>query len=455
MEFDLAIVNGTIVTAERVYQSNIAINQEKIVAIGEDVTGKRIIDASNKLILPGGVDPHVHFDMRLGDTRTSDDWRSGTIAAACGGTTTVIDFVEPELGQTLESALLKRQSVANEAAVIDYGLHMTLRQSNQETLSQISEIISFGCPSFKTYLVYEDFCLTDSEFLTVLAAVKDAGGLTMVHAENASIVDYMRTRLLSAGCIDPEFHPFSRPDISEGEAIQRALALAEITQAPIYIVHVSTAIGLEAILRSRRRGVAVDYETCIQYLILSDDLYSSPGLEPANYICSPPLRSAENKRRLLEALESGDVNIVSTDHCSFNFQGQRDQIKEDFTSIPGGLPGVESRLSLLYTFGVREGLISLPRWVDVCSTKAAKTFGLYPRKGTIAINADADLVIFDPDQQKTLSADWLHERVDYTPYEGIKLYGYPTLTMQRGKVLFNEGEYVGPDKGGQFLLRKL
>lgn len=451
--YDLAILNGTLVTADDAIKADLAISSGKFAAIGDGFEAASTIDASEKLVLPGAIDPHVHLEMPIGSTQSSDDWRSGTIAAACGGTTTVIDFVEPEDDQTLAEALTSRRELAAGCSAIDYGLHMTITNAQAATLAQIPGIVAAGCPSFKTYTIYEGFRLNDDELLSVLETVRLAGGWVLVHAENSAIIAMGQKQLLADGKTGPENHPISRPAIAEVEAIQRTLALAETADASIYIVHISTAGGIEALCTARRRGVSASGETCTQYLMLTDERYDAEGFEAAKYVCSPPLRGEDDRQRLWKALSDHELDIVATDHCPFFFEGQKDLGRDDFTHIPGGMPGIESRLALLYTFGVRTGKISLSRWVETCSTAAAKIFGLYPRKGSLEIGADADLVIFDPSLEVTLSSKILHESVDYTPYEGQQLTGYPLTTIARGEVLYTDGEFVGPLGRGRFLSR--
>jgi dihydropyrimidinase len=451
--FDLIIRNGTLVSAETVSQTDLAVQDGRIAAIGNGFEARDAIDADGKYIIPGAIDPHVHLEMPAGEFQSSDDWESGTIAAACGGTTTVIDFVEPEGEQSLAEALSDRRALADGRSVIDYGLHMTIANAQPATLAQIQGIVASGCTSFKTYTIYAGFHLDDDELLAVFGAVHEQGGIVLVHAENAAIVKRLQQQLLTAGKTGPENHPLSRPAYAEAEAVQRCLALAESTQASLYIVHLSTAEGINALTAARKRGVHATGETCSQYLALTAESYLAEGFEAAKYICSPPLRSEVDRLRLWEALIDGELDIVATDHCPFFYSGQKDLRRNDFTRIPGGIPGIESRLALLHTLGVQTGKISLNRWVEICSTGAAKTFGLYPRKGSLEIGADADLVIFDPEKEVTLSQDLLHENVDYTPYEGFKLKGYPTLTMSRGEIIFARGEFVGRKGNGKFLAR--
>lgn len=454
MIFDLVIRNGRVVTGEGDYIADIGINGETIAVLGEGLKGKKTIDANDKLVLPGAIDPHVHLEMPVGETFSADDWESGTRAAACGGVTTVIDFVEPDPGEDLLAALQKRRACADGRATIDFGLHMTLRDDHPQTLDQVPAAVAAGCPSFKTYLTYEGFALNDAAFLHALEAVRKVKGMVMVHAESDAIINYCTQQVISQGMTSPDAHPLSRLAIAEAEAIQRALALAEATGASIYIVHISTATGAQALEHAQLRGVSAYGETCPQYLTLTDECYSLPGFEGAKYVCSPPLRKQKDRDGLWKALSNGVIQTVGTDHCPFNFQGQKDIGLDSFIHIPPGLPGIETRLSLLHTYGVKSGRISLNRWVECCSLNPARLFGLYPRKGTLMPGADADIVIFDPDFECVISHEMLHERVDYTPYEGIKLQGYPVMTILRGIPIVAEREYIAPTARGKFLLRQ-
>jgi dihydropyrimidinase len=455
MTFDLVIAGGTLVTASETFRADVGMIGDTIAALGHGLTGAARIDATGKLVLPGGVDPHVHLDMPVGATRSSDDWETGTIAAACGGTTTVIDFVEPELGGSLAAGLDARRAEADGKAVVDYGLHMTLRRGDAQTLDQVPEALRAGCASFKTYTTYEGFRLNDAELLAALEAVGAAGGLVLVHAENDAAIKRGRRKFMEAGQTAPRFHPLSRPVPVEAEAIERALALAEVAGCPLYVVHTSTGRGAEAIARARARGQRAYGETCPQYLVLTDAEYERPGFEGAKFVCSPPLRPADNPLILWRLLAAGGLQTVGTDHCPFFYEGQKELGRAAFTDIPNGLPGIEARLALLYTYGVGQGQLSLNRWVEVCCTAPARIFGLYPRKGTLAPGADADIVIFDPDREVTLSRAVLHERTDYTPYEGLALRGYPVMTVARGRVLVEDGKFVGAKGRGRLLARKL
>jgi len=454
MKFDLVIANGILVTASDLVSADVGITGGKIAAVGHGLIGAQVIDATGKYVLPGAVDPHVHLQMLQGEFMSSDDFESGTIAAACGGTTTIIDFVEPEDDQSLLDALTARRAQADERVVIDYSLHMTLSNAQAATLAQVPAVVQAGCSSFKTYTIYDGFYLEDEAMRRAQQAVRAAGGIVLVHAEDRHIVDQKQKQFLENGQIAPRFHPRSRPPRAEGDAIERMIALADSTGCPLYVVHVSTGLGAQAIRNARQRGQVVFGETCPQYLLLNDAEYDRPGMEGARYICSPPLRSADNLTALWRNLTDGWLQTVGTDHCPFFFEGQKNLPDRDFTQIPGGMPGIESRLALLFTFGVMRKRFTLQQWVQMCCTVPAKIFGLYPQKGVLAAGADADIVIFDPEMEKTLSVDVLHERVDYSPYEGFELKGYPTVTIRRGQVLYQDGEFVGGKGGGRFLVRK-
>ncbi|MDR3576156.1 MAG: dihydropyrimidinase [Anaerolineaceae bacterium] len=454
MQFELVIHNGTLVTAVDTFQADIGISAGVIAAIGQNLSGNELLDASGKLVLPGAIDPHVHLEMPAGAITSSDDWETGTIAAACGGVTSVVDFIEPEPNQSLMQAYEARCAQADGRAVVDYGLHMTLSRADQETLAQVPGIVAAGMPSFKMYTTYEGLRLNDEELLAAMLAVKAAGGIVMVHAENNAIIEHKKQEFIKAGQNSPHFHPLSRPAAAEAEAIQRALALAETSGVPIYIVHVSTGRGAQAIKAARERGQVAIGETCPQYLVLTDAEYDRPGFEGAKFVCSPPLRKSSDNSALWNALGQGDLQTVGTDHCPFMFKGQKDLGIEQFTKIPNGIPGIETRLALLYSFGVSKGAVSLNQWVQLCCSTPARIFGLYPQKGTLAVGSDADLVIFDPQKKVTISHDMLHEHVDYTPYEGLEACGYPEITIAGGRVLVRDGQFVGPKGKGHFLIGK-
>lgn len=453
--FDLVIRGGTLITPVGQRQADLAVSDGRIAGIGKNLKGNLVIPAEGLLVLPGGIDPHVHLEMPVGVTRSSDDWFSGTMAAACGGTTTIIDFVESQPGESLADALKKRRALAQDQAAIDYGLHMTITNDDPGTLKEIASICQAGCPSFKAYMTYDGFRLSDAALLKVLTTVKAAGGIVLVHAENDALIQSLQAQFRQRGWTAPKYHSLSRPPDAEGEAIGRALALAEAAGAAIYIVHTSTTLGVQAIQAARRRGVHAFGETCPQYLTLSDQELSRDDFEGAKYVCSPPLRSHADQEALWQALASGSLQTIGTDHCPFNYATQKILGFSCYEKIPGGLPGIEARLALLYTFGVNCGKFSLERLVEVCSTNPARIFGLYPRKGSLQVGADADIVLFDPGRSLTLTHAMLHEQVDYTPYEGLELSGYPVMTLLRGKVIVDNGQFTGQHGQGQYLSRSL
>ena len=446
--FDLVIQNGTIVTAREILEADIGIKDGKIHSIGKNFSGHKYINAGGHLILPGAVDPHVHLQMPAGATTSSDNWNTGTTAAAFGGTTTVIDFIEPLEEQSLLEAFQERKAQADPQVVVDYALHMTLSNIIPQRMVELPEVIRAGMTSFKTYTTYDGMKLSDQAFLEMFHQVAQVGGLVMVHSENDAICDFAARELLAQGRLGPEAHPISRPGCAESEAIERVLSMASLTHTPVYIVHISTAQGAAALSRAQARGQNAFGETCPQYLLLTDREYSRLGFEGAKFVCAPPLRKENDTAALWDALSQNTIQTIGTDHCPFFFEGQKDLGKDSFNKIPGGIPGIEPRLALVYTYGVRTGKLTLNQWVDRCCTKPAEIFGLYPRKGTLMPGADADIVLFNPQLEQVLSHQMLHENVDYTPYEGFALKGFPVMTLLRGSVLVEDGQiHAKPGQG--------
>ncbi|GAB4400471.1 MAG: dihydropyrimidinase [Anaerolineales bacterium] len=450
---DLVIKNGTLITPDGPFKADVGIEGERIAAIGEGLTAPNVLDAAGKYVLPGAIDVHVHMQMPVGDVVSSDDFYTGTVAAACGGTTTIIDFVEPKGLQSLMDALHQRRAEADGRVAVDYGLHMTLNSDDPLRLAEIPAVMDAGCTTFKLYMAYEGLRLSDGAMLRALAALQKHRGLPIVHAENHDVVQYLTEKFLREGKTAPRYHPLTRPDFMEGEATARALALARVVGLPMYIVHVSCAEALGAVRTARAKGQPAYGETCPQYLLLTRKEYERPGFEGAKFVMSPPLRDEADVSRLWDALASGDLQVVATDHCPFFYEGQKDKGRAAFNKIPGGAPGVETRLPLLYTFGVRAERLSLGQWVRVCCEEPARLFGLAPRKGRIAEGADADLVIFNPKRHVVLHSQILHQNVDYTPYEGLELVGYPETTLLRGQVIVRDGEFVGHAGQGRFIRR--
>jgi dihydropyrimidinase len=449
--FDLVITNGRLVTSEATTRADLGISRGQITEIGQELTGLRRIDATGMLVIPGAVDEHVHLQMPVGEFSSSDDFYTGTVAAACGGTTTIIDFVEPEPQQVLLEALANRRAEADSKVVIDYGLHMTLSRVDNGTLAEVPNVIQAGAASFKMYMAYDGLRLDDGELLRALAALRVHGGRILVHAENHHAIAYLTALALAEGRTGPENHPLTRPAHMEAEAIHRLLALAHVTGTPLILAHLSCTLGLEAVRAARARGQSVWIETCPQYLLLDEQEYRRPGFEGAKFVMAPPPRTEHDRAALWAGLASGEVDTIATDHCPFFFEGQKTRGRDDFSRIPGGGPGIETRLALIYTHGVRTGRLTLQRWVEVCCTAPARRFGLAPRKGTLSIGADADIVIFDPEHQVALSVDNLHQNVDYCPYEGWEVRGYPTTVLSRGEVIVRNGQFTGPSGRGHFL----
>lgn len=450
---DKVIKNGIIVTASDTFEADIGIENGKIAAVGKNLDAPVKIKADGCYIFPGFIDVHVHLQMPAGDIVSADDFFTGTVAAACGGTTTILDFAEAHGSQTLSQAVEERRRQADGQVVIDYSLHLTGNRADDNFLQELAELAEQGYTSLKIYTTYPGLMVEDGQILKLLEACKEAGILPIVHAENHHIIEYMKTQLLKEGKTSPRYHPVSRPCLAEAEAAQRVLALSALVGVPVYFVHLSCAETMEAVRLARRRGQKVFVEVTPHHLFLSEEEYLKPGLEGAMFVLSPPLRSRNHLEALWEALGNGEIQTVATDHCPWT-RKQKERGLENFTLIPNGAPGVETRIPLLFSFGVRTRKLSLNRLVEVCSTMPAKLFGLYPRKGAIVPGADADLVIFDPEKEITLSWQNLHHNVDHCPYEGWKLKGYPRLVLLRGEVIAEEGKFIGERGQGLFLPRQ-
>jgi dihydropyrimidinase len=450
MTYDLVIKNCTIITADTTYIADVGISGERIAAIGQSLVGQREIDASGKLVTPGAIDIHVHLQMPIGSFVSADDFFTGTRAAAWGGTTTIIDFVEAEPNESLLGALATRRAEADERVVIDYGLHMTIAPPDLDKLDELPAVFEAGCSSFKLYMAY-GFRLDDGQLLQALEAVRDVGGLPVVHAENWDVICTLVNRNLAQGHIEPRWHPRSRPTLTEGEAAGRLIDLATLAGTPVHIFHVSCASVVERIAAARQRGLPVTGETCPQYLLLTDELFDRPGVDGALPVCSPPLRTEADQAQLWTALANDTLQLVTTDHCPFTRADKATGL-DDFSHIPGGVPSIEGRFSLLYAYGVQQRRFSVNRWVDICSTTPARLLGL-ENKGAIVVGYDADLVIFDPERAVALSTETLHENVDWTPYAGLAAKGWPAVTISRGQILVENGEFLGQAGQGQFVRR--
>lgn len=451
------ITNGTIVTATDTYRADILIENEKITAIGQklDIKVDEIIDANGAYIFPGGIDPHTHLDMPFGGTVTKDDFETGTIGAAFGGTTTVIDFCLTNKGEPLKNAIKTWHDKSEDKAVIDYGFHLMIGEINDKVLQELPSVIEDeGITSFKVFMAYKNvFQADDGTLFRTLVAAKELGALVMVHAENGDVIDYLTTKALAEGKTDPIYHALTRPPEIEGEATGRAAKFTELTNSQIYVVHVSCQDAVEKIAEARSKGIDVWGETCPQYLVLDQTYLEKPNFEGAKYVWSPPLREKYHQEVLWNALKSGDLQTLGSDQCSFDFNGQKSLGKGDFTKIPNGGPIIEDRMSILFSEGVKKNRITLNQFVDITSTRAAKLFGLFPKKGTIAVGADADLVIFDPNAKRTISAKTHHMAVDYNAFEGVKVMGEPISVLSRGQFVVRDKTFVGKAGNGRFIKR--
>ena len=452
----ILIRGGRVVTAADDFVGDVFVEGERVALLGADldVAADRTIDAAGKYVLPGCIDPHTHLDMPFGGTVTIDDFESGQGSAACGGTTCHVDFCIQGQGQTFADALEGWHAKANGKALIDYGFHIAVTDVDDERLEELATLPEQGITSYKLFMAYKNVLQVDDETLfRAMQVAAASGALVMVHAENGDAIDVLVREALGRGDTAPIHHALTRPPELEGEATNRAIQLARIAGSPLYVVHVTCREAVDPIRRARERGWSVWGETCTQYFFRSIDDLAQPNFEGAKYVYSPPARDAENHEVLWNAVRTDALSVVSTDHCAFLWDGQKTLGKDDFTKIPNGGPGLEDRLKMIHHFGVREGRIGVNRMVDLLATQPAKLFGLYPRKGTVAVGSDADLVIFDPERRETISASTHHSKCDYSLYEGTEVVGAPELVLLRGNVLVEDGELVGKPGTGRFVRR--
>jgi dihydropyrimidinase len=452
------IRNGTVVNAGGAMAADVLVDGETIAAVsapGTFDTADTVIDAAGKYVLPGGIDAHTHMEMPFGGTFSADTFATGTTAAAWGGTTTIIDFAVQAKGTSLLATMDKWHEKADGHCAIDYGFHMIISDVNDTSLKEMESCIDAGVNSFKMFMAYPGvFYATDGEILLAMQKAKETGSMIMMHAENGIAIDQLVAQAIAAGRTDPVEHGITRPPELEGEATSRAIQLARVTGAPLYIVHLSSRHALAAVAEARDTGQNVFAETCPQYLFLSLDDLARPDFEGSKFVCSPPLRPKDHQTDLWRGLRTNDLSVVSTDHCPFCFKDQKELGRGDFSKIPNGMPGVEHRMDLLHQ-GVVRGEITLARWVEISSATPARMFGLYPRKGVIAAGADADIVIYDPAATQTLSAETHHMNVDYSAYEGWELTGKVDTVLSRGAIVVSGNEFHGREGHGQFLSREL
>lgn len=443
--YDLVIQGGEVIAGAEVTRADVGVRDGEIVEIAPGLSGKRVIDAHACYVLPGGVDPHVHLQLQLGGRVSADSFAVGTLAAACGGTTTVIDFADPMPEETLHAALAARRAEADGEVAVDYALHMTIptwHASDEAALGEIGALVSSGCATFKLYQAYPRMMLDDVALLRVFRRVAEAGGRVVLHSETGPVLDVLREQAVATGHLAPIWHERTRPARLEATAVHRAAELAYLARCPLHIFHVGCRESIDEIVAAKARGVDISGESCPQYLLLSAEEHLG-GPRGELYVCAPPLRSSDDQRALWDALARGDLGMVSTDHCPWRASEKH---QTDFTLIPGGVPSIEARLSLMYSEGVRTQRISLQRWVELCCTQPARWMGL-TRKGLLAPGYHADVVIFDPVQKKTLSVETLHESAGWTPYEGRQVTGWPRTVLLRGEVIVENEQFVGKKIG--------
>ena len=449
------IKNGRIVTAVDDYTADILIEDETISVIGRslEMEADRVIDAGGKLVFPGGIDPHTHMELPFGGTQSSDDFFTGTRAAAFGGTTTIVDFAVQYKGESMIQAVDNWHAKAEGKCAIDYSFHLITTEFEDKNVEEMHTLMDEGITSFKLFMAYPGvFLVDDATIYRAMSAAGERGGLICMHAENGIVINEIIKRFLAEGRTAPKYHALSRPTIAEAEGVHRAIAIAEMAESPVYIVHLSCADALDKVREARDRGISAFAETCPQYLFRSIDDYGDDW-DGAKYVFTPPLREKHNCGELWKGLKMDDLQVISTDHCPFCMKEQKELGRDDFSKIPNGAPGVENRMSLIYNGGVVENRISLNRFVELTSTAAAKMFGMFPKKGTIAVGSDADIVIFDPEKEHSFGVENEHMNVDYSTYEGWILKGKVETVLSRGRVIIEDGEHTGKQGDGRFIKR--
>lgn len=446
---DLIIKNGTIVSPTATFKADVCVDNGKIVAITADTgtDADKVVDASGKMVLPGAIDAHTHLAMPFGGTISSDDYYAGTRAAACGGTTTVFDFILQDFGETMVDAIKRRDALCAPDAAVDYAFHVAVKDVSNGLIDTIEDAVNYGVSSFKVFMVY-DFGVTDGVFYKVLEKAKSCGAMISVHAENKQLIDVLTERYLSEGKTSAWYHYMSRPEFVEGEADIRAIQLAKSLDSKLYIVHLANKEGVQAVERARNEGYQIYAETCPQYLEFTSEVYKRA--DGRNFVCSPPMKGEESRLALWEAIKKGLITTIATDHCPFQSY-EKDWGKDDFTKIPNGCAGIENMYPYMLS-AANEGEITFNKAVELCSYNPAKIFGC-DAKGAIEVGKDADIVIYDPTKDFTITNDKMHSDCDHTIWEGIKVKGYPEATYSRGKLVFKDGEFLGERGWGKFIKR--
>lgn len=449
----ILLKGGTVVSPKGIKKADVLISGEKIVAVGKHIrTDATTVNVSGKLLFPGFIDAHTHFDLEVSDTVTADNFASGTVSAIAGGVTTIVDFATQNKGEKLSDALNNWHVKAFANSTCDYAFHMAISDWSDDVRAELEAMFEQGVTSFKVYMIYDAMELSDREIYELMTELKKYGGIVGCHCENSGIVGKLREESIARGDVSPENHPKTRPDYAEAEAIRRYLTIAQAADAPVIVVHLSTAEGYAEIQRARERGVKVFVETCPQYLLLDDSVYGKPFDEASKYVCSPPLRKTDDQKVLWQALKNNGVNTISTDHCSFTIEQKRAGA-DDFTKIPNGMPGVETRALLIYTYGVRKKRITLQQMCAYLSENPAKLYGMYPKKGAIKVGSDADIVVFDPKGSGTITAAACHSACGYNPFEGVRTEGNIDRVYLRGNVVYSNGEITLLNRG-RYVSRK-
>ena len=451
--FDLIVKGGKAINADSVFFADIGVKDGKIACIGAELQdAETVYDAKGKLVIPGGIDIHTHIDAPINGSHTLDDWYQGTVSAACGGVTCVVDYPMQEKGLTLRGILDKWSKKAAGSAVIDYSFSPVITDRSEEAFEDLPRLIDEGFPTWKVYMAYWHR-VRDEETIRLLDVISSHGGLLSIHCENDFAIDYLTKKLLSEGKIDPKYHPVSRPPVCEENATQTVIDLAEMVDANVMIVHMCCKGALERARAAKKKKNIIIIETCPHFLLLDDSVYDQPLEQACKYVVTPPMRKAEDREALWQGIVSGDISLVSLDHCAFPYDEKIKLGQESFATIPHGAPGIEARLPVVFSEGVSKGRITLEKFVEVVSANPARIAGMYPQKGTISVGSDADITVIDPEKEVTLSVAQMHSNCDFSPYDGVQVKGYPVATISRGTFIYKDGAVMDVRGHGQLVKR--